>query len=160
MAEAAAAVGLWLAVVNGPNLGRLGRREPGIYGTESWEAIQARLERWWRPRGVALEFFQSNHEGRLVDYLEAAADRGCGGVALNPGALTHQSYVLADCLRALPMPVVEVHLSNIFAREDFRARSLTAPAAWGQVSGLGWLGYHLALEALWRRQRPGGEAEA
>lgn len=135
-----------IAIVNGPNLGRLGRREPAIYGTASWAEFETWLRGQWP--AVTLEVFQSNHEGAIIDYLEDAADRGVDGIVINPGALTHQSYALRDCLAGLGLPVVEVHLSNIYAREEFRAHSLTVPVVRGQISGLGLAGYHLAVLAL------------
>ncbi|MBX5466522.1 MAG: 3-dehydroquinate dehydratase [Firmicutes bacterium] len=137
---------LRLAVVNGPNLGRLGRREPAVYGQTTWPEIWAELCAAFPD--IELEAFQSNHEGALIDYLEGLADRGVAGVVINPGALTHQSYALRDALAALGLPVVEVHLTNVYAREAFRARSLVAPVVWGQISGFGPLGYRLAISAL------------
>jgi 3-dehydroquinate dehydratase-2 len=146
-----------VALVNGPNLGRLGKRQPEIYGSKSWDAIFAELVEAFPE--LALEAFQSNHEGALIDFLEAMADRGVYGVVINPGALTHQSYALRDALAALQRPVIEVHLSNIYAREPFRAHSVVAPVAVGQIAGLGPLGYRLALQALldrWRREAQHG----
>lgn len=137
-----------IAVINGPNLGRLGRREPKIYGYESWADFEVRLRK--RFSGVEIETFQSNHEGAIIDHLETLDESGVKGICINPGALTHQSYALRDALSALSMPVIEVHLSNIYAREPFRAHSLTAPVAQGQISGLGLFGYELAVEALLR----------
>lgn len=135
-----------LAIVNGPNLGRLGRRQPEIYGRMSWDEFEAHLRRQFS--GVEFEIFQSNHEGEILDFIERAADNGVAGLVINPGALTHQSYALRDCLAALSIPVLEVHLSNIYAREAFRAHSLTAPVVKGQISGLGLLGYKVAVMAL------------
>ncbi len=135
-----------IAVVNGPNLGRLGRREPAVYGTETWDDIWQGLLSYFS--GVDLEYYQSNHEGALLDYIETLDDRGVVGLAINPGALAHQSYALRDCLHALRLAVVEVHLSNVYSRESFRATSLISPVVTGQVAGFGPLGYRLAVEAL------------
>ena len=135
-----------IAVVNGPNLGRLGKREPAIYGHQGWEELWHDLTAAFPD--VALEYYQSNHEGALLDYIEQLDDRGISGLVLNAGALTHQSYALRDCLKALSLPVIEVHLSNVYAREAFRATSLIAPVVMGQISGLGPIGYRLAIVAL------------
>ncbi|PSR33328.1 MAG: type II 3-dehydroquinate dehydratase [Sulfobacillus benefaciens] len=132
-----------LHIVNGPNLGRLGRRQPEIYGTVSWGDVMDNLRKDFL--NCRLEDFQSNHEGALIDYLETLADRGADGLVINPGALTHQSYALRDAVAALTLPVIEVHLSNIYARESFRSHSVIAPVAVGQISGLGIDGYRLAL---------------
>ena len=140
-----------IAIINGPNLGRLGRRQPEVYGADSWQGLYARLEERWTPLGVMLESFQSNHEGALVDYVEQLEDNGVAGLIINPGALTHQSYVMRDALAALNLPIIEVHLTNIHAREEFRHVSVTAPVVWGQIVGLGAVVYELAVEALWQR---------
>lgn len=137
-----------IAVVNGPNLGRLGRREPAIYGERTWDAIWAELTCAFRE--VELRYFQSNHEGAIIDYLETLEDSGVEGLVVNAGALTHQSYALRDALKALTIPAVEVHLSNVHARESFRRRSLLAPVVRGQIAGFGPLSYRLAIEALIR----------
>jgi len=136
-------------VLNGPNLNLLGRREPTIYGQDTLADIEARLIAWGDARKVRVNCRQSNHEGVLIDWLHEAAEEA-DGVILNPGGLTHTSVALLDAIQAIPIPVVEVHLSNIHAREDFRARSLTARAAAGVVAGFGALGYELAAEALLR----------
>lgn len=137
-----------LAIVNGPNLGRLGQREPGIYGVRTLSDIVEECQIWAHQHGVTLESFQSNHEGRLIDFLEEGIGR-LQGVVINPGAFTHYSIALHDCLKALPYPAVEVHLSNIYARESFRAHSITAAAVRGQISGFGDAGYRLGLMGLW-----------
>ncbi len=135
---------LLLAVVNGPNLNLLGSREPDIYGTSTWEQVREGLLELAHERGVELEFFQSNHEGAIIDYLQGLRGRA-GGLVLNPGALSHYSYALRDALASLDLPVVEVHVSNIYAREEWRSRSVTAPAARGMIAGLGTEGYRLAV---------------
>lgn len=136
-----------IAVVNGPNLDILGKRETGIYGTMTLDEIEVLLREKAKALGVELQFFQSNSEGALIDHLhslEGAAD----GLIINPAALTHYSVALRDALSYLSMPIVEVHLSNIYAREAFRHVSVTAPVATGQISGLGPYGYVLALQGL------------
>lgn len=131
-----------IAVLNGPNLGRLGQREPEIYGHATLNDLERELKAEFP--SVAWDFFQSNHEGALIDQLEAWRDAGIRHVIMNPGALTHQSYALRDAVSALELLVIEVHLSNIYRREGFRAQSHIAPVSIGQISGLGFLGYLLA----------------
>ena len=135
-------------VLNGPNLNRLGRREPGVYGALSLRAIEERCERLGEELGVAIECAQSNHEGALVEALHRAEDEGFAGVALNAGAYTHTSVALHDAIRAIDVPVVEVHISNVHAREPFRHTSRIAAACRGVVSGFGPTSYDLALRAL------------
>lgn len=138
-------------VVQGPNLNLLGTREPEIYGTTSLADIEARLRaaarRW---RDLELEFFQSNSEGALLDALHAAGMRD-GGIILNPGGLAHTSVVLRDAIAALRIPTIEVHVSNVHAREPFRRRLLSAGACAGVITGLGAFGYEAALQALAER---------
>jgi 3-dehydroquinate dehydratase II len=137
-----------LVVANGPNLNLLGTREPAIYGTATLADIQAMVDARAADLGWTVSFFQSNHEGALIDYLQREGP-GSIGVILNPAGLTHTSVPLADCIRAIdPVPVVEVHLSNLFAREEYRHRSVTAGAAIGIISGFGGRGYILAMEYL------------
>ncbi len=137
-----------ILVLHGPNLNLLGRREPEIYGTLTFEELEEKLETWGSELGVGVVSRQSNHEGQLVEWIQRAEEEGFRGMVLNPGALTHYSYALLDAIRAQPLPVVEVHLSNLYAREPFRAHSVTAPAARGVISGLGPLGYRYAIEYL------------
>jgi 3-dehydroquinate dehydratase II len=136
-------------VLNGPNLATLGTRETAIYGHTTLAEIEAALAERAAALGVELRCEQSNHEGALVDLLEQERERSDGCV-LNPAGLAHTSVVLADAVRAFGKPVVEVHLSNIHAREPFRRRSLTAQAAAAMITGLGAPGYVLALEGLVR----------
>ncbi len=136
-----------ILVLHGPNLNLLGEREPEIYGRETLADINRRLEEAAAALGVRLRFEQSNREGALIDALHAA--RGwAAGVLFNPGGYTHTSVALRDAVAAVGLPVVEVHLSNVQAREDFRRRSLIAPVCLGTVSGFGWRSYLLGLEGL------------
>ncbi|TMF39234.1 MAG: type II 3-dehydroquinate dehydratase [Chloroflexi bacterium] len=136
-----------VVVVNGPNLNLLGKREPEIYGTRSLDDLNETVSVKARGLGWDVSLFQSNDEGAIIDFLQQHAP-GSVGIVINPGALSHYSLALYDCLQALALPVVEVHLSNIHAREEFRSRSVTARAARGVITGLGFVGYELALEYL------------
>jgi len=133
-------------VLNGPNLNLLGTREPQIYGRETLADIEARCREKAESLGVPLLFAQSNHEGGLVDLVQAA--REAGGLAINPAAYTHTSIALRDALAAVDVPKVEVHLSNVHAREPFRRRSFVSPVVDGVIAGFGSAGYLLALDAL------------
>jgi 3-dehydroquinate dehydratase-2 len=134
-------------VLNGPKLNRLGKREPGIYGGKSLKDIEAECVAAGKRLGLKIDFRQTNIEGTLVDWVQEAAD-GAAGIVLNPGGYTHTSVALHDAIRAIGKPVIEVHLSNIFAREPFRHHSYVSPVAAGIICGLGPQGYVLALEAL------------
>jgi 3-dehydroquinate dehydratase II len=133
-------------VLNGPNLNLLGRREPDVYGSETLDEIAARMIDHAKPFGLTLEIRQSNHEGHLIDWLHEAGD-SAAAVILNAGGYSHTSVAIRDAVAALQIPVVEVHLSNIYAREEFRRRSLIAEVARGSITGFGTLGYLLALDA-------------
>ncbi|MEP0823815.1 MAG: type II 3-dehydroquinate dehydratase [Ignavibacterium sp.] len=135
-----------ILILNGPNLGMLGQREPEVYGSETLADLEARLRK--RFPDVQFTFFQSNHEGVLVDELNKAAGGGIDGVVINPGAYAHSSYAIRDAVAALKIPVVEVHITNVHAREEFRRRSLIAPVCRGVVTGLGRRGYELAVQFL------------
>ncbi len=134
-------------VLHGPNLNWLGRREPDIYGALTFDELNRRLIEHGERLGLAVRVAQFNGEGQLIDALQAAAD-WARGIVFNPGGYTHTSVALRDTIAMLPIPVVEVHLSNIFAREPFRQRSLTAATAAGSISGFGWYSYILGLHAL------------
>lgn len=136
-----------IAVLHGPNLNMLGRREPEIYGHTTLAEIDAALRARATEAGLRLVCFQSNHEGALVDFLQGEGWTAAG-VIINPGALTHYGLSLRDALAALSAPIIEVHLSNVYRREPFRHTSVVAPVATGQIAGLGWRGYLLALEWL------------
>ena len=143
-----------ILVLHGPNLNLLGRREPHIYGHLTLADIDARLAALATELGVTLTTVQSNHEGVLVDALQAHMD-AADGALINPAGLTTNSVSLHDCIKAMPFPVIEVHLSNIHARESWRRESLIAPVAKASVAGLGWRSYTAALRALVELLREG-----
>ncbi|MEX2599862.1 MAG: type II 3-dehydroquinate dehydratase [Dehalococcoidia bacterium] len=134
-------------VINGPNLNMLGQREPDIYGNVTLPDIEAKVRAHGRKLGLTVECFQSNSEGAIIDYIQEHQQRAAG-IIINPGGLTHTSVPLRDCLTAVRVPKVEVHISNIHAREDFRSHTMTGAAANGVITGLGWHGYLLALDYL------------
>ena len=136
-----------ILIVHGPNLGLLGEREPKVYGKTTLAQLNAMLEKEAVRLKVQLKIFQSNWEGAIIDFLTAER-KWADGVIINPGALTHYSLALRDCLSAIGLPAIEVHLSNIAAREEFRRTSVTAAACRGQISGLGIKSYLAALQAL------------
>jgi 3-dehydroquinate dehydratase-2 len=137
-----------ILLLNGPNLGRLGKREPEIYGRTTLPEVIARLSELAQSLGAHIEGRQSNHEGDLLDWLGTAQEDGFSGVLINPGALTHTSYALYDAVRGAGLPVIEVHISNPEAREEFRRESRIAPACLAKVAGFGTASYELALRGL------------
>ena len=134
-------------IINGPNLNNLGRRDASHYGVTTLAQIEDALRKLALELGVEVEFFQSNHEGGIVDFIQRATD-GADGIVVNAGALTHYGLSLRDALTDSRLPIVEVHLSNIHARDEFRHRSVIADLAVGQIAGLGWRGYIYALDFL------------
>ncbi|MED1205164.1 type II 3-dehydroquinate dehydratase [Heyndrickxia acidicola] len=134
-------------VLNGPNLNMLGKREPKIYGKQSLEVLEENLKKLENSFQVVIDPFQSNHEGVLIDKLHSAMNE-YDGIILNPGAFTHYSYAIRDAIASIDVPVIEVHISNVHAREEFRHKSVTAPVTAGQIVGFGLFGYELAVKAL------------
>ena len=147
MSEPATTAPLRILVAHGPNLNTLGRREPAIYGTTTLEEINARLAARAAELGCEAVTFQSNAEGALIDFLQAEGP-SAAGLVINAGGLSHTSVALRDAVAGMGRPAIEVHVSNIYAREPFRQTSLLAPVCRGQISGLGWRGYLYALDAL------------
>ncbi len=136
-----------ILVINGVNLNMLGKREPGIYGNDSLEALEKRVKEFSNGIGVEADFFQSNFEGEIVEKIHSTMGVYDGAI-INPGAFTHYSYAIHDAIKSVNVPFVEVHISNIHTREEFRHKSVTAPACIGQICGLGFDGYELAIIAL------------
>lgn len=137
-----------ILVIHGPNLNLLGQREPDIYGKTTLDEINRRLQKIAESRGIQLEIVQSNHEGEIVDTIGQAKKHQFKAILINPAAYTHTSVAIRDAVAAVDIPTVEVHLSNIYAREDFRHTSLIAPVCRGQVTGFGPHSYVLGLEAV------------
>ena len=134
-------------VINGVNLNMLGIREPGIYGSNTLADLEAGVTKKAKDLGVTVDFYQSNTEGEIVNTIHGAYGK-YDGIIINPGAFTHYSYAIRDAFASVKMPVIEVHISNIHKREEFRHTSLIVPECIGQICGLGFKGYELALEAL------------
>ena len=137
-----------ILVINGPNINFLGIREKGIYGMENYESLVRGLEEKGRAEGHEVEVFQSNFEGAVIDRIQAAYSDGTEGIIINPGAFTHYSYAVRDALASIELPKIEVHISNVHKREEFRHVSVTAPVCTGQIVGLGLRGYALAMDYL------------
>ncbi|HET8578438.1 MAG TPA: type II 3-dehydroquinate dehydratase [Methylomirabilota bacterium] len=147
-----------ILVLHGPNLNLLGTRETSVYGRVPLSDINRAIQRHATARGARAVCRQSNHEGELVDWIQSAAREGFQAIVINPGAFTHYSVALRDAVASITLPVVEVHLSNVHAREEFRRRSVIAPAASGQISGFGPASYLLGLDAV--LQAPMARAQA
>ena len=141
-------------VINGPNLNMLGSRDRTIYGDKTLAEIDSLLAQQAEKLGVEIAAFQSNSEGALIDFIQSHSSQAAG-IIINPGALTHYGFSLRDALSDTALPVIEIHLSNIYARDEWRAKSVIAPIARGQISGLGWRGYTIALEILVTEVRGG-----
>ena len=135
-----------IIIINGPNLNLLGKREPDIYGSQKFEDYFADLQ--LAHKDITLEYFQSNHEGKIVDKIHDIFNENIAGVIIKPGALTHTSIALRDALLLLSCPIVEIHLSNIYKREAFRHKSMLADIVTGQITGFGHYGYQMALNAV------------
>ena len=136
-----------IMVLNGPNINLLGVREPEVYGTKTYADLEEYIESYCEEKGIEAVVLQSNHEGEIIDFIHHALGN-YDGIVINPGAYTHYSYAIHDALSSVMIPAVEVHISNIHTREEFRHTSVTAPACKGQITGLGFRGYLLAIDYL------------
>ena len=136
-----------ILVIHGPNLNLLGEREPGVYGTDTFDSINSEIVELAVKKGMFCEIFQSNHEGAIIDKLHSAR-KEFDGVIINAGAYTHYSYAIRDAIAAIKIPCIEVHISNVFARDEFRSNSVIAPVCKGSISGFGFGSYYLAVQAL------------
>lgn len=136
-----------ILVINGPNLNLLGEREPGVYGEGSFEQLNLDILETAKKLGLKCEVFQSNHEGEIIDKLHNCRTN-CSGVVINAGAYTHYSYAIRDAISSIKIPCIEVHISNVFARDEFRSHSVISPVCAGTICGLGRNGYFLAMRAL------------
>lgn len=137
-----------IAVINGPNLNFLGIREPDIYGNTTLKTLEEQLIQYGNEKGITVTCFQSNSEGSLIDFIQKCYWDKIDGIIINPGAYTHYSYALCDAIKSVSLPVIEVHISNIYKREDFRKNSVTASSCIGIIGGFGLNGYFMAIDAL------------
>ncbi len=137
-----------ILVINGPNLNLLGKREPSIYGAGTLTDLETQCKAWGDELATTVDCRQSNHEGMILDWLHSAEQEGFEGIVINPGGLTHTSVALRDAISAINVPVIEVHLSNVHAREEFRHHSYISAVCEGTITGLGFQGYHAAIRAL------------
>ena len=149
-----------IGVINGPNLDRLGKREPEVYGTQTLDDLEKLIEKHAKAAGAKTRFFQSNHEGEIIDTIAKWADKGVKFLVINPGGHTHVSVALRDSIAGSGMHAVEVHISNIYKREEFRHKSVTASACEGVITGLGFSGYLLAVDHLVAQHRPAAKPKA
>lgn len=140
-----------ILIINGPNLNMLGVREPGIYGSETLDTLYEKIRKRAEELACVVEFFQSNIEGEIINSIHSAMGN-FDGIVINPGAFTHYSYAIRDAISSINLPVIEVHISNVHKREEFRHKSVTAPVCAGQICGLGTNGYLYALEELCHEQ--------
>jgi len=137
-------------VINGPNMNLLGKREPAIYGTETLQDLEKYIEKEARELNIEVEFFQSNHEGEIIDVIHKAMEDKTDGIIINAGAFTHYSYAIRDAIKGTGIKTIEVHMSNIYTREEFRTKSVIAPVCAGQITGFGFDSYIAALHLLKR----------
>jgi 3-dehydroquinate dehydratase-2 len=137
-----------LLVINGPNLNLLGKREPQVYGSQTLADLEKQCKVWGKEQGIAIHCRQSNHEGVILDWLHAAYEEGFKGIVINPGGLTHTSVALRDAIAGITVPAIEVHLSNVYARESFRHHSYISAVCKGSIAGLGFQGYKCAIETF------------
>ncbi len=142
-----------IVVINGPNLNFLGIREKSVYGNESYETLCEEIKAYGDSKHIEIACFQSNYEGAIIDEIQRCHIEKVDGIVINPGAFTHYSYAISDALKSVDVPIVEVHLSNIHQREEFRHISVTAPACDGQIVGLGKDGYFLAIDYLYLKSK-------
>lgn len=140
-----------ILVINGPNLNLLGKRKPEIYGSATLADLETYLVEIGASLDISVTCYQSNHEGKIIDRLSEAFVGGTNGIVINPAAFTHTSYAIRDCIEAIEIPTIEVHISNIHSREAFRHKSLIAPVCIGQIAGLGFDGYEMAIRTLSKR---------
>lgn len=147
-----------IMVINGPNLNMLGVREPGVYGESSYTELEEYIEKYADSVDAETVVMQSNSEGDIIDYIHYALGK-YDAIVINPGAYTHYSYAIYDALKAVNLPTIEVHISNIHTRDEFRQKSVTAPACIGQICGLGFMGYTLAIDYLVKNSAAESEEE-
>jgi 3-dehydroquinate dehydratase II len=149
-----------ILVINGPNLNLLGKREPQVYGSQTLSDLETQCKSWGKELGISVECRQSNHEGEILDWLHSASDEGFKGIVINPGGFTHTSVALRDGVAGITVPVIEVHLSNIYARESFRHHSYISVVCKGVISGLGFQGYRSAIQTLGDITKPAKKRKA
>lgn len=144
-----------ILVINGPNLNLLGKREPTVYGLQTLADLEKQCKAWGKEQNIKVECRQSNHEGVILDWLHAASEEGFKGIVINPGGLTHTSVALRDAIAGITVPAIEVHISNVHARENFRHHSYISAVCKGTIAGLGFLGYKCAIAVFAEDLNPG-----